>query len=59
MKPGNDEHTAEKLLQNNQKKESESNRFKINSKSKNGESMVVMKYANDTHFGLVCLHCIN
>lgn len=54
MRPDNDGHTAEKTPKNNQKIEKESNRFKINSKSKNGESMVVMKYANDTHFGLIC-----
>lgn len=41
MKPGNDGHTVEKTPQYNEKKETESNRFKINSKSKNGESMVM------------------
>lgn len=51
MKPVNDGKMAEKTPQNNQKKESESNRFKINSKSKNGESMILMNYA-------ICERCI-
>lgn len=55
-KPDKDGKMTEKTPSNSEKKANELSQRKIKSKSKNGESMAVMEYANDAHFGLICLH---